>query len=225
MNKAPPIVNDAEHRALVVEVWKKVIQTQEHFNEICMKVRTLYATVVAAVLSVYGAFLRQAGDALQVQQFSISPIVPVSLAVVVVTSLFYFVDRYWYHRLLLGAVDQGKFIEDRWADVIPEIKMGAKISERSAVDLKHRPFVTWLAQRAVSDDKLKKNGSLHSDAKIEVFYKPIGAFALAVFIGAIFFRGVRIQGHSIAYHAAEAWERVAYDPSLSSAQRGTPTRP
>ena len=35
MKDEPP--NDAESKELAVEVWKKVVQTQEHFNEICIR--------------------------------------------------------------------------------------------------------------------------------------------------------------------------------------------
>lgn len=182
MTGPSPPIDHAEHRALAVEVWKKVVQTQEHFNEICMKVRTLYATVIAVILSVYGAFLKEGGAVMHVSRVAVDPIVPISLALVLVTYLFYFVDRYWYHQLLLGSVAQGAFIEERWGGIIPELSMGAQITAKSAIDISHRPVVASLARLVVTDVRLKTSKRLHSDAKIEVFYKPIGLLALAVFL-------------------------------------------
>lgn len=195
--------DDADHRILAIEVWKKVVQTQEHFNEICMKVRTLFATVIAVILSVYGAFLKGGAAPVHVSLLAIDPIVPIALALVIVTYLFYFVDRYWYHQLLLGSVAQGRFIEERWAKIIPELRMGAEITAKSAVDISHRPLVAWLAGIVVTDQRLKTTKKLHSDAKIEVFYKPIGLLALIVFLSSVAFGGLRINERSLASYVAD----------------------
>jgi hypothetical protein len=209
VKQPPAIPDDAEHRALAIDVWKKVVQTQEHFNEICMKVRTLYATVIAVILSVYGAFLKEGGTAMHVSVVAVNPIVPISLAVVLVTYLFYFVDRYWYHQLLLGSVAQGAFIEKRWGEIIPEIKMGAEITAKSAIDVSKRPLLASLARVVVTDKRLKTNGKLHSDAKIEVFYKPTGLLALAVFVLTVAFGGVRVNDRTLAHYVFDAGIKAA----------------
>jgi hypothetical protein len=147
--------------------------------------------------------LKQGANAVDLRHITVTPIVPISLSIILVTGLFYFVDRYWYHRLLLGAVDQGAEIEKRWANIIPEMGMGAKISERSAIDINHRPLVASFARLFVSDKKLREKGTLHSDAKIEIFYKPIGWFALVVFVAAIFFGGLEIDQRSLASYAVQ----------------------
>lgn len=201
--------DDAEHRTMAIEVWKKVVQTQEHFNEICMKVRTLYATVIAVILSVYGAFLKEGGAAMHVSLVAIDPIVPISLALVLVTYLFYFADRYWYHQLLLGSVAQGAFIEKRWGGIIPELRMGAQITAKSAIDISHRPLVASLARLVVTDERLQTNKKLHSDAKIEVFYKPIGLLALVVFLLSFAFGGVRVNERALASYVVEAGVKAA----------------
>lgn len=197
MTGPPKAIDDAEHRLLAIEVWKKVVQTQEHFNEICMKVRTLYATVIAVILSVYGAFLKEGGAPVHVNAVTVDPIVPISLALVLVTGLFYFVDRFWYHQLLLGSVAQGAFIEERWSKIIPELRMGAEITAKSAIDISHRPLVAWFARFFVTDKRLKTNKRLHSDAKIEVFYKPPLVLALLVFFVAVLAGGIRVNGAAI----------------------------
>lgn len=191
-------VDDPEHRTLAIEVWKKVVQTQEHFNEICMKVRTLYATVIAVILSVYGAFLKEGGNIVHAAGVSVNPVVPIALAILLVTYLFYFVDRFWYHQLLLGSVAQGAFIEERWAKVLPEIQMGREITAKSAVDVSSRPIIAWFLGFVVTDERLKTNKKLHSDAKIEVFYKPIGWLAFIVFLSSVFLGGIRINDRALA---------------------------
>ena len=192
-----------EHAKIALEAWKKVVQTQEHFNEICMKVRTLYATVLAAILSLYGVFMKDASGGLSVGSASIDPIIFICLAIIVATTLFYFVDREWYHRLLLGAVEQGVAIENRWGSVLPEIQMGQKIYEKSPVDLSHRPWLVKFLRLFVHDSRLKSASKLHSDAKIEVFYKPIRWIALGFLVLSLFFGGLKISDRSVA---GIAWE-------------------
>jgi len=125
----PTALCPEEHAALAVEAWKKVVQTQEHFNEIWMKVITLYATVLAAVLSLYGVFLKDSSKhEFQIAGFEFDPIIAVCVAVFVASTLFYFVDKQWYYCLLLGAVYQGIGIANRWGDGLEEIKLGLKIA-------------------------------------------------------------------------------------------------
>lgn len=192
---APP---PEEHAAIALDAWKKVVQTQEHFNEICMKVRTLYATVLAAILSFYGVFLKDSSKhSLDVAVFKFDPIIAVCFAIFIASTLFYFVDKQWYHRLLLGAVEQGAAIEDRWGTILPEIKLGSKISQKSPVDLSSSPLMVWFLKLFVQDKRLKETNRLHSDAKVEVFYKPIrNISAIALFISCAF-GGISYDGHSI----------------------------
>jgi hypothetical protein len=50
---------------------------------------------------------------------------------------------------------------------------------------------------------------LHSDAKIEVFYKPIGLLALVVFVLSLACGGVRINDRALASYVIEAGAKVA----------------
>jgi hypothetical protein len=45
-------------------------------------------------------------------------------------------DRAWYHRLLYGAIDHGRFVENRWKGVLPELALTDSIGKRSPLDLK-----------------------------------------------------------------------------------------
>jgi len=186
-----------DHAALAVDAWKKVVQTQEHFNEICMKVRTLYATVIGAIISFYGVFLRDKSPNVEIGFVQFDQIIPISFAVFVVSVLFYFVDRHWYHRLLVGAVNQGIEIERLWASVLPEIAMGSKITDSSAIDMSTRPKAVWLLSWFVSDSRLTSQMQLRSDAKIEIFYKPIIYASVVVLACALLFGGLTFKGASI----------------------------
>lgn len=77
---------------------------------------------------------------------------------ILATYLFYFVDRHWYHRLLMGSILHGGSIEQKYADEIPELALGAKISEQSPVELKN-----WLARKVAdlvaSDERWVENSS------------------------------------------------------------------
>ena len=193
---APP---PKEHALLALEAWKKVVQTQEHFNEICMKVRTLYATVLAAILSLYGVYLKDSKDhGIEISGFYFDPVLVVLVAVFISTTLFYFVDKEWYHRLLLGAVNQGAAIEKRWEEILPEIQLGSKISENSPVDLSGSPKLAWFLRLFVNDARLKQNNRLHSDAKVQVFYKPIQVLAIWGFFAACIFGGITYNNRSLA---------------------------
>ena len=186
-----------EREKLVLDAWKKVVQTQEHFNDTCMQVRTLYATVVAAILSLYGLVIKQAPPSIKIVGFDIDAIIPILLAISLSSYLFYFVDRYWYHQLLLGAVAQGAQIEEEWGHKLPEITMGAKITARSPVDISKSRFLRLLAQAVVTDARLKTSGMLHSDAKIEIFYKPLGYVALTLTLVIGLFGGIKYHEVSI----------------------------
>jgi hypothetical protein len=111
--------------------------------------------------------------------------------------LFYFADRYWYHRLLLGAVEQGIQIERDWGERLPEITMGSKIAAKSPVDVSRSRFVRWLAGFIITDPRLKTTGMLHSDAKIELFYKPMGIIpaVAALFVAVV--GGVSHNGYGL----------------------------
>ena len=90
----------------VREVWKVAMDTQMHFNDLLMKMRT---TVISIILAVFGA------SALVVKDIP-KPLVDIwgwklhiSSIVLFVGILFlvcqYYIDRFYYFKLLLGEVE------------------------------------------------------------------------------------------------------------------------
>jgi len=117
---------DSDQRRSIIEIWKTVVEVQQHFNEIGMKIRSLFITIVVAIAAAQG-FLLGKGMIL------FATLMPVFG--IVATFLFYFIDRFWYHQLLKGAEEQGKMIEGKYKDDLPELCLGAKISEYSPIQL------------------------------------------------------------------------------------------
>jgi len=191
----PPTYDNA-HLAIVVDVWKHSVGVQMHFNDMGMKIRNLYFTVIAAAIGLVGVVQ---GRVIEVQSppLTIHVALFVVAAVIPISMLFQFLDQHWYHRLLIGAVKQCAFIENRYKDVLPEIQLGASISKESPVKFSgiwRRLF--WF----VSDPRFRdeKNSHLHSDAKIEVLYKSVIWTMVLLLIPYVFFNGIEYNHCSLA---------------------------
>src|SRR4029077_11444309 len=96
-----------------IEIWKTVIDVQKHFNDIEMKIRGLFITIVLALAAAQG-FVIEKGLSLEFGQVKILYASFIPLLGMLGTYLFYFMDKHWYHRLLVGSVKQGIFIETKY---------------------------------------------------------------------------------------------------------------
>jgi hypothetical protein len=186
---------DSDERKNIIEIWKAVVGVQQHFNEIEMKIRGLFITMVVAIAAAQG-FLIEKNLSVPLGSFTIMYATFMPLLGILATYLFYFVDRYWYHRLLMGSILHGGIIEKKYEIEIPELGLGSKISEQSPVVLK-----SWLARKVadvvVSDDRYRKSKKLHSDAKIEFFYKSIVLLFFLWIVVTLLFIGVSVDQHSL----------------------------
>ena len=140
----------------VIELWKKTIDVQQHFNDIEMKIRQFALTIVAAILGLAGISLK---DPMLMTAWGFTFPVAILLlgAALMIWGAFYFMDRHWYHRLLIGAVKHGRNIEKRMVRYFPEIELTDAIGKASPM-----PFF---------------GGKLHSSGKMNLFY---GAGALGL---------------------------------------------
>ena len=73
----------------------------------------------------------------------------------VVWASFWFMDRHWYHRLLLGAVRQGMKIEEKLETVLPEITLTESIKKESPTSFLGR--------------------TIRSHHRLDMFYGVVGA--------------------------------------------------
>ena len=117
-------------------------------------------------------------------QFDVQFATVVPLAGIFVTYLFYFIDRYWYHRLLVGSVKHAIEIEKKYSKELPELALSDAIGKESPYD--PGCVVRCLAKVIfVRHEKFRKTGMLHSVGKIEFFYKSVMAVLLlaAILVG------------------------------------------
>ena len=111
---------------LLVRAWEKTVDVQQHFNDLCLRVRNFAITVLTAVLG--GAALA----------FKDMPhLAPWILAAGVIAWLgFFIMDAFWYHRLLLGSVANGEDIENTLEQMgVKGYGLTKKIREMSAVKI------------------------------------------------------------------------------------------
>lgn len=141
---------ELEKLKLKVDVWKTVIDVQKHFNDLEMKVRNFGILILSAFIGAIGvSFNSDATLSILGHGFPIAAIL--ALGALIVWLLFYFVDIYWYHPLLLGAVKQGLKIEKELKTDIPNIDLTQTIGE-------------------CSPKKIFNYFEMHSTDKAKIFY-------------------------------------------------------
>jgi hypothetical protein len=152
----------------IVDLWKTAIEVEQHFNTVEMNVRNIFATIVVALIAGIGYSIKEKIAI----SFGISFAPVLSCAAVFMTMLFYFVDRYWYHRLLVGSVKEAERLEaeiSKISDV--EIRLSRQISEASPTKLPK--LAEAFASLFITEKRFQEDKLLHSDGKIEFFYKSI----------------------------------------------------
>lgn len=165
-----PVLSD-EKKQQVIDIWKTVVGVQQHFNDIEMRVRAMFVTILLALFAAIG-FLIDKKLTIPIWRLRVEFAAVLPLAGALGTYLFYFIDRYWYHRLLVGAVKHAMGIEKKYKDDLPELSLSDAIGKESPYKPAGR-LVRLAAWLVVKEDRYRKTGNLHSDGKIELFYKPI----------------------------------------------------
>lgn len=118
-----------------LEIWEKVIDVQMHFNDLCLRVRTVAVSILGVLIGASAIAFRFGGH------ISICNINLHTSAVFIFLSIgiwfaFFIMDRYWYHELLKGAVHHGLEIEKSLKEVYPEIMLAHNIREQSHQSLR-----------------------------------------------------------------------------------------
>lgn len=142
-----------------LEIWKKSVDVQQHFNDLSMRIRNFAITVVGALVATV-SFTYQYG--LQLSVFGIT--LPAGTGIVIAAMAswiaFYMMDAHWYHVLLKGAVIHSSKIEAMYADRLPGIGLGETITKSSG-EVTHFGF------------------KMNSTRRLKAFYL-IGGFMLVV---------------------------------------------
>lgn len=159
------INQEIEMLKMNVEIWKTIIDTQKHFNDLEMKVRNYAILILSAFIGAIGVSFNS-GYKIIAFSSEIQVATILSFAAAFVWSLFYFMDVIWYHPLLIGAVKKGRELENELTKDFPNINLTEKIGNESP---KKFLFMT-----------------LHSTQKAHLFYLSI-LFVL-LFSSVLFFR-------------------------------------
>lgn len=156
-----------------IEIWKKIVDVQQHFNDLELRIRNFALIVTGAFLGLGGYAIKDGGftniGGKDISSASI--IIGVSL---VPLCAFYLMDRLWYHRLLDGAVRAGIEAEEQLivaqstgklnSDTVIRANLGAHIKQTS-------PFKLWIF-----------GSTVHSRHKMDGFYSLLAVAIIALAI-------------------------------------------
>lgn len=123
--------SEADEIKNAIDVWKKVIDVQQHFNDLEMRIRNFAISIVGVLIAAVG-FTYQQGLETTLWGLKFGSGLGLVLAAIIVWWGFYLMDRWWYHVLLKGAVTHAAKIEDAYKDRVPGIDLGKTISETSS---------------------------------------------------------------------------------------------
>ena len=98
-----PLHPTAEEKKNIIEVWKTIVGVQQHFNDISLRIRGLFVTLILALFAAMG-FLAEKDLTFSSHDFTVHYALLVPIGGIIGGLLFYFIDRYWYHRLLGGSL-------------------------------------------------------------------------------------------------------------------------
>ena len=198
-NSAPSAVPTDGELKNAIEIWKQIISVQMHFNDIEMRIRNLYVTVLLGVVAATG-WVVDKKLSIRMSEVNVHYAVAILVAAVMSSYLFYFMDRYWYHQLLRGSVAQGKLLDQHYGAYIRALGLTSQISGASPI-LSFRKTKIGRALRffRVISPPQENEGpdDLHSTGKIELFYKtPIRLITLLL-VTSMLFGGVTFRGRSL----------------------------
>ncbi|MFC7288497.1 hypothetical protein ACFQPC_10655 [Herminiimonas glaciei] len=115
-----------------VEIWKKIIDVQQHFNDLELRIRN-FALIVTGAFIGLGGYAIKDGGFITILGTTISVAGLVVFCSILPWIAFYLMDRMWYHRLLNGAVKAAAPVELRLQELGIEISLGTEISKSSPV--------------------------------------------------------------------------------------------
>lgn len=107
---------DTEEMAVIQDEWKTVIETQMHFNEMTMQVRTATVSVVLAIFGAAGYSLQYSSLLLDLTYFKIHASALIILAGIFVLIAMFIIDYKYYYKMLLGAVRRGYELDKEFSN-------------------------------------------------------------------------------------------------------------
>jgi hypothetical protein len=152
-------LDDIEQTKLGVEIWKKTVDVQQHFNDIEMRIRNYALTLLVAVLGAAALAVRE-GTVLTLGGIETSLAVWILVAGLITWCAFGLMDGLWYHRLLVGSVKHGIALEQELKGKVPNIGLTKAIGDNS-------PF-SFMGRK------------VHSSAKLAGFYSIVAVLLVVL---------------------------------------------
>lgn len=122
---------------LRLDIWEKIIDVQQHFNDIQMRIRNLCLTLLGTLLAA-AAYSMKEKLLFNFLGITLPGAAYVLLIAFVILVLFWFMDASWYHRYLIGAVKCGEALEESLQGELPGIGLTKAISQESHQDVGSR---------------------------------------------------------------------------------------
>jgi hypothetical protein len=192
---------------LIVDIWKQAVDTQKHFNDMCVKSRQLGLTFVAASLgAALYLFIRTApteGDAVgssrSIYAYAITfcghqVVLHVSLAIILAAAAAVFAVRQLdlgvYHQMLRGAVTFGEDLEEKHIRRLVDLRQG--LTQTISHFSRHSDALA----RKDTNGRYEYFGQDRRNAgeKLRAFYNFVfsflGALALLVFIASNYLKAI-----------------------------------
>lgn len=157
-----------------LQLWKEAVGVQMHFNDIGWRIRALALTVLTFTLGAIG-FVHINLAPTRIFGWEVSPAAFLPFLGAGLWSAFWFADRGWFHKLLIGAVKEGEDQERVLTAHGVQAGLGAHITAESPIRFK----------------KWKRKGELRvwqSSYKLDLFYR-LGLGLLGATMLAILFYG------------------------------------
>ena len=179
----PPTDKEME---IYVQIWAKAVDTQMHFNEMCVKSRQLGLTFVAAALGIGLILLSRGSDfSLTLAVFGLQIKIHVSVLIVAAAAFALaavrILDLHVYHKMLRGAVTFGEDFEENYMKQIFDLDKGMTqaISHYSRHENASKNLISGKYKYTGTDEK-------NAEIKIRRFYKmtinSLAGVAIALFI-------------------------------------------
>jgi hypothetical protein len=160
---------DPEQESHYISIWSKAVDTQMHFNEMCVKSRQLGLTFVAAALGVAVVLLSRGDDfALVVDiksfEFQIHVGVVLILGAWLALEAVKGLDLNVYHKMLRGAVTFGEDFEENYMKRIIELDKGmtqaishfSRYADARTEKSSAGKFIYSGAVRVTAEDKIRE---------------------------------------------------------------------
>lgn len=157
-------MSNSEELKALIEIWRKTIDVQQHFNDIELRIRNIAITLLAAVMGAASVVLREGHFGLACLIF---------VAGLIAWFAFFLMDYVWYHPLLKGSVNHGVALEKLLKEQIPTLPDGLTkaIGDASPFPVPDKWYWFRLAGREI-----------HSSDKMRTFYS---LFAIPLILGTV----------------------------------------